>query len=517
MKDLTKKRIVFIMIGLMFGILLASLDSTIVGTAMPKIIEKLKGFDYYTWPVISYLLCITISMPLFGKLADLYGFKKIYVIGIVIFLIGSALCGMSQNMIELIIFRGFQGIGGAVLISNTMAIIGILFPPADRAKYTGILGTAGALASVIGPTLGGYITDNLSWRWIFYVNVPVGIITLVLILLSLPSHQTNHEVKKIDYLGALTLITCLVPMLLSFTWGGNRYNWSSGQILGMFSVSIVMLLLFIFIEKKAVEPIIPLSLFKDAIFNVSCIEMFLINGILMGASIFLPLFVQSVIGTSASKSGEIMTPMMFSLIIGSIISGVIISKTQKYKIQSIIGFLILAVGTVMLSFLGVHTKNSQIVMDMIVIGVGMGIIMPILSSAAQNAFTEKEMGVVTSGVQFFKLLGSTIASAVLGTVLTSSMKSGLKSINPGNLPNNLLTLVKNPSALSNPDVLKGVKGKLPPEMLPSFVKLMNQVKHVLSNSIHDVFVICIIISCIAFIFGLFLKEIPLAKTEKVDS
>lgn len=508
--NLNKKQVVLILIGLMFGILLASLDSTIVGTAMPKIIEALKGFDYYTWPVISYLLCITISMPLFGKLADIYGYKKIYVLGVVVFLAGSALCGMSQNMIQLICFRGLQGIGGAVLISNTLAIIGVLFPPADRAKYMGILGSAGALASIIGPTLGGYITDNLSWRWIFYVNVPVGILTLLIALFTLPEHEEEDR-KKIDFLGAFVLIISLVPMLLAFTWGGNKYEWNSLQIISMFAFSAIMLVVFGLIEKKAEDPIIPLSLFKNSIFNISAIEMFLVNSVMMGVSIFLPLFVQVVVGKSASKAGAIMTPMMLSLIVAAAFSGTIMSKTQKYKLQSLIGYVIQAIGAIMLSFLDTNSSNLEIIIDMVVMGIGIGIIIPILSSAAQNAFSEKQMGVVTSGIQFFKLLGPTIASAILDTVLNSSMKNGLKNVKVDNLPANITTMLKNPSTISNPDVINGIKIKLPQELLPAFGKMMEQIKHVLSNSIHDVFMICVVIAAISLVFGFFLKEIPLAK------
>lgn len=516
MKNLNKKRIAFIVSGLMLAVLLASLDSTIVGTAMPKIIEKLKGFEYYTWPVISYLLCITISMPLFGKLSDIYGFKKIYVIGIIVFLVGSALCGMSQNMLQLIFYRGLQGIGGAVLISNTMAIVGILFPPAERAKYMGILGTAGALASIIGPTLGGYITDHFSWRWIFYVNVPVGIITFIIIIFALPAHYEVSKRNKIDYAGAAALILALIPMLLGFTWGGNKYDWNSVQIITMFIFSLIMLIMFVFIESKAVDPIIPLALFKNSIYNFSAIEMFLVNAVMMGATIFLPLFVQGVIGQSASKSGEIMTPMMVSLIAGSIISGVIISKTKRYKLQSIIGFVIMAIGTYLLAYLNVNSSGTEIIIDMVVIGIGMGIVMPILSSAAQNAFPEKIMGVVTSGIQFFKLLGSTIASAVMGTILNSSITKGMKGLDTGGLPSSLTKTFANPGIVSNADVMNGIRSKLPPVLLPAFGKLIEQVKHILANSIHDVFIICIVIAGLALVAMFFMKEIPFKSEIEVE-
>jgi EmrB/QacA subfamily drug resistance transporter len=517
MKNLSKKNVILIMIGLMFGLLLASLDSTIVGTAMPKIIGSLKGFDYYTWPVLAYLLCITISMPLLGKLADLYGFKKIYVIGIIVFLIGSALCGLSQNIFQLIVFRGFQGIGGAVLISNTMAIIGVLFPPAERAKYGGLLASAGALASIVGPSLGGYITDHLSWRWVFYVNIPVGIVALIILIMVLPAHSEPLEKKKIDFLGALTFIIALVPLLLAFTLGGKNYAWNSLQIIGMFAFSAAMLLAFALVERKAEDPIIPLSLFKNSVFNYSALEMFLLNAVIMGSSIFLPLFVQGVIGSSASKSGAVMTPMMLSLIVGAILSGNIVSKTNKYKLQVIVGLAIMTLGTVLLSFLDVNSTNTQIIIDMLVLGFGTGIVMPIFQVTAQSAFPESQMGVVTSGIQFFKFMGSTMASAVLGTILSTSMSSGLKGLKVGTLPANISALLKNPNSFSNPDTINGVKAKLPEAMLPAFNKLLVQVKQVLSNSIHHVFILCIVIAVIALIAVLFMKDTPLSKIEEKDT
>lgn len=511
--NLTKKNTILIMIGVMVSILLASLDSTIVTTAMPKIVSSLQGFDYYTWPMIAYLLCITISMPLFGKLADMYGFKPVYIFGIIVFFIGSALCGVSQNMMQLIFFRGFQGIGGAILISNSLAIIGVLFAPAERAKYVGIASSAGALASIVGPSLGGFITDNFSWRWVFYVNVPIAIIALIIIILVLPSHKAEER-KKVDYFGAVALIIALVPMLLAFTWAGKDYAWNSVQIIGMLIFSVVMLIVFAVIEMKAEDPIIPMTLFKNSVFNFSAIEMFLISAVMMGAAIFIPLFVQEVTGSSASKSGAILTPMMLSLIVGAMVSGVLVSKTNKYKLQAIIGFVIAVIGSVLLLNLKVDTSNSQIIIDMVILGFGIGIVMPIFSVTAQSAFPESQIGVVTSATQFFKSFGQTIASSILGTIMSTAVTNGLNGLDTTGLPASITSVLKNPNALSGGgDSMKSIAAKLPKEMLPRFMKLIEDIKGILSNSIHDVFVICVVMAILALVVVLFMKEIPLSKTK----
>lgn len=516
MKNLSRRATVLIMIGVMAGMLLASIDATVVATAMPKIISSLNGFNYYAWPMTAYLLCMTIAIPLFGKLADTYGFKPIYVIGISVFLIGSVACGLAQNMAELIVFRGLQGIGGGILVTNSLAIIGVLFAPAERAKYLGIAGSISGIASVFGPTIGGAITDNLTWRWVFYVNIPIGIIAMILLLIVLPAFKDEADHKKIDYLGALTLIVALVPLLLAFTWAGNKYTWDTIQIIGMLVFSAVMLIVFGFIETKAVDPIVPMTLFKKSIFNFSAIELFLISAVMIGAAIFIPLFVQGVVGTSASQSGAIITPLMLSLIVGSILSGLIVSKTGKYKLLAIIGFLITLVGAGMLTFLGVKTANSYVVMNMIVIGFGMGIVMPIFNVTAQSAFPKSQMGTVTSAIQFSSKMGQTIASPVLATIMTSYFNNKFHTLNGYGLPSSIVNLFKNPDVISNSTALSAVKAKIPVQIMPAFNKLIDQVKALLCDSLHQVFIVSVIISVAAFIIVLFMKEIPLAKTSKFE-
>lgn len=509
---LSKRRTILVIIGLMLAILLASLDSTIVSTAMPKIIENLNGFNYYTWPVIAYMLCITISMPLSGKLADIYGAKPVYIAGIVIFLVGSVLCGLSQSMMQLIVFRGLQGIGGAILISNTLTIAGLLFSPTDRAKYGGIISSVSAIAGIFGPLLGGSITDHFSWRGVFFVNVPIGLIALAIVIFVLPKVKLAREKTKIDIWGAALLIFGLVPLLLAFTWGRTTYAWNSFQIIGLFVLSAVMLACFALVERKAADPIMPLSLYRNVTFNFSAALMLLLNAVLIGASIFIPLFVQGVQGASASRSGIITTPMMLSSTLAMVLSGIIVSKTCKYKIQTIIGFAIMGVGTILLFLLGIGSSTSTAIVAMIVLGVGMGTVLPILSVIVQFAFPESQMGVATAGTQFFRFVGSTIASSILGTVLSTSMNTGLNNLNTGNLPSSVTELFRNnPNIMSNADAIGKIKAQLPQELLPDFNNLLDQTKQALSSSLHNVFVVFLIIAVIAMIISFFMKEIPIIK------
>lgn len=511
-KELSKKRMILILVGMLVGLLLVSLDSTIVSTAMPKIIASLNGMNYYAWPFTAFMLCMTITIPIFGKLADIYGFKPIYMVGISTFLIGSVLCGVSQNMMQMIIFRGIQGIGAGVLVANTMGLIGFLYPPAERAKYLGIASSVGAIASVVGPSLGGYITDNFNWHWIFYVNIPVGLIAMLVILFALPSQNEMQEIqdrKRVDYLGATALILTLIPMLLAFTWAGKDYAWDSLQIIGMLGFSVIMLLVFVYVENKAADPIVPLSFFKSSVFNVSALVMFLVQGGMIGAAIFVPLFAQKVTGSSATKSGMVTTPLMLGIVAGAVISGVIVSKTHKYKVLSIIGLIIICLGNVMLSLMGVKTGSNSIAINMAILGFGIGIVMPIFSVTVQNVFPKSQMGAVSSAIQFFSKMGGTISSSILGTIMLTSMNNSYKNLDVSKFPENIKVLLKNPNSLSNADAINSIKAHIPQNLLTDFTSLMEQVKQILSNSIHQIFVICIFIIVAALLAVLLLKEIPL--------
>lgn len=512
----SKKRTILIIIGVMVGILLASLDSNIVSTAMPKIIGSLNGTNLYAWPVTAYMLSMTISTPLFGKMSDVYGYKPIYLFGICVFLMGSVLCGISQSMMQFIICRGIQGVGGAILISNTMAIIGILFPPADRAKYGSFVTAASGIASLVGPVLGGLITDHLTWRWVFFVNIPLSIIALAIIIFAFPSYKATEEHRQIDYAGAVVMIIALIPMLLAFTWGGGDYAWNSVQIIGMLVFAAIMLITFGVVESKADDPIIPLSLFKNSVFNLSALEMFLFNGVMIAVTTFIPLFLQVVKGLSASKSGALITPMMFSLMAGVAISGLIISKSCKYKMLSIAGFLIMGFGTVMLLFLNINSDNSLIVISMILMGLGIGVAMAIYNVTAQNVFPNSQMGVVTSSIQFFRMMGQTIASSVLGTIFINSLSNGIKNLDVSKFPAELAQQLKDTNTITDSDAIITLKSLVPADLTSNFETIMAQIKQTLSASIHQVFVICAIIVMVALITAFFMKEVPMSRRSNIE-
>ena len=317
--------------------LLSSLDQTIVSTAMPTIVQELHGLEHISWVFTAYMLGSTVTVPIYGKLSDIFGRRSLYLIGIGVFLVGSMLCGLSQNMAQLILFRGLQGIGGGAMMVNSFAIIGDIFPPSERGKFQGYIGGVFGLSSIAGPLLGGWITDNASWRWVFYVNIPLGIIAIAVLASTLPKIAAHTRDKKIDWWGGLFILTTLVPLLLSLVWGGSVYQWSSWQIISSLVVAIVSLAIFIRIEKSTANPILSLQLFQNKVFLVSVCALFLTSMGMFGAIIYIPIFSQGVIGGSATHAGLVLTPMMLALITASAISGQIISRTGKYKMLAIVG------------------------------------------------------------------------------------------------------------------------------------------------------------------------------------
>ena len=493
----------------MLSTLMAALDSTIVGTAMPKVISELQGMEHYAWPFTAYMLTSTIGIPIFGKLADIYGRKPIYFIGIIVFLVGSGLCGLSQSMTQLIFFRGLQGIGGGVLMSTSLQVIGQIFPPSEQGKYMGLVTSSIALASIVGPLLGGFITDNLNWRWIFYVNLPVGMLAMIVMFIALPQKKVVATNRVIDYLGAVFLVLALTPLLLAFSWAGRDYDWVSPQITGMLAVSICMLVIFVYVEAKAAEPIMPLFLFESTIFLPSIVAGFFVNALLFATIIYIPLFVQGVQGSSATNSGMVIIPLMLTQVITSIIGGQIVSRTGKYKVQGVLSFIVITTGMVLLSRLSLETKNSEVVRSMIVMGIGIGMPLPVFSVAVQNAFPKSMLGVVTSTLQFFRNIGSTMGTAVFGLIMIASMTGGLHRIDLKGVPEQIKGLILNPQSLTNADALNSIKSHIPTDNLELFNSLMIQVRTVLATSIHDVYFVGIFIAVAGFVTVLFLKEITL--------
>lgn len=483
MINLSTRQKIPIMLAVMSGMLLAALDQTIVSTALPRIVSELHGLKDLSWVVTAYLLTSTISVPISGKLSDIFGRKKLFLLAILIFVTGSALSGLSQNMAELIGFRALQGIGAGMLMSNAFAVIGDLFTPAERGRWQGIIGGVFGLASVIGPLLGGYLTDHASWRWNFYINVPVGILAFFMISSLMPHIESDKKRQQIDYLGAGLLAGGLSSLLLGFVWGGSQYPWRSFQVIGILALAVVLLLAFGRVEHKhAKDPILPLDLFKNSIFSLSMLIVFLLGIAMFGAILYLPLFAQDVLGRTATNSGVIMTPMVLSLVVVSIFAGQLVSRTGRYKAPAVFGMAAVTAGMLWLSTMGLHTSNGQFTARMILLGIGLGFGMPIFNLIVQNAFPHSRLGIVTASVQLFRSIGATIGVAVMGSILNNRLSHHL--VHGAAVSANQLSNV-NAKSISEP------------------------IKNALSNSISDVFLISGLIVSIAFFASWFLKEVPL--------
>jgi EmrB/QacA subfamily drug resistance transporter len=495
-----------IVIGLMVGLLLSALDQTIVSTAMPTVINKLHCFNLNSWVFSIYKLTSTTAVPIFGKLADLYGRRKIYLIGMGFFIVGSALCGLSQNMTELIVFRGIQGIGAGALMPLAMTIIGDIYPPDKRGKMQGIFGAVFGLSSIIGPAAGGFIADHLNWQWIFYVNLPFGIIASIILGIALKEKKTTEK-RSIDWFGAISLTGAIVAILLGLvlagdtTQAGTHYAWGSPQIIGLFSIGVVLIGAFLFIESKVKEPIIPLFLFKNKVISVVSIAGFFMGTGMFGAITYIPLFVQGVVGTSATKAGYILTPLMLALIFASIVGGRIISKVT-YRSIIVVSMTIMGLGFLLMSTMNVHTTNLTVVLYMIITGLGMGSLMPTFTIAVQSAVPQNVRGVATSSSQFFRSIGGTMGVSIMGAIMANQMASGLKDISKTltSVPPETLQKFSNPQLLLN----AATRASMPPQVFTA-------VQKVLANSIDWIFITGVIFVFIGVLAGLFLGKARLAK------
>jgi EmrB/QacA subfamily drug resistance transporter len=429
-----RREVLVVLPGLLLALMLAMLDNFIVGTAMPRIVGELGGLDHLSWVVTAYVLGTTVSTPLWGKIGDLYGRKNIFLASIVIFLVGSALCGAAgsslfggpgDGMVELIAFRALQGLGAGGLIVNVMAIIGDLVSPRERGRYQGIMASVMALAMIAGPLVGGLITDHLSWRWAFYVNLPLGGIALAVLIwtLHLPRRRSEH---RIDWLGAGLLTVAIVALVLITTWGGTQYDWASPQILGLAVTAVAFGAAFVLVERRADEPILSMSLFRIRNFSLISGVGFLLGFAMFGAINFLPLYQQTVQGSSATNSGLLLLPMMGSAMVVSLFVGQAITRTGRYKLFPVIGGVVMTVAMVLLSRLGVATGKLETGVFIAVLGLGMGFLMQTTMLIAQNSVGLKDLGVASSSAMFFRSIGGSFGVSLFGAVFNHELAAQLR-------------------------------------------------------------------------------------------
>jgi EmrB/QacA subfamily drug resistance transporter len=513
---LTRPQLIGTMTGLLLAALLAAIDQTIVGTAEPRIIASLSGFDRYPWVATVYLLTSTVSVPIFASLSDRYGRKPFFMLGAVLFVVASALCGASgdlpfmpiDGMGQLILFRGLQGIGGGMVTGILFTIVGDIFSPIERGRYQGLFAALWGIASIFGPTLGGWLTDNWSWRACFYVNLPVGAIALAAIHFEFPHMKPRGSSRQLDWAGFTTLIGAVVPLLLALTWATN-YGWTSFRVLSLIALSIAMIVALLYAESKAAEPIIPLELFSHPVIGVCSAAAFVLGMGMFGTIIYLPLFMQGVLGVSATQSGNLLTPLLMGVVVGSIIGGQAISRTGEYKLLGIVGSVLIAIGMIMFARMDADTARSFVAIAMVVAGLGMGFLQPVYTLAVQNVAPRHRMGAATSSTIFFRSIGSTLGVAAFGSVMLTQYHNEFNRAIPAGVPQAALPYFENPLLLVQVrPQLEQMFGAVPGG-LQLMQTLFVAVKEALMHGIQEIFWWSAVIMTASIVLHLFLRRVPL--------
>ncbi|GGZ41139.1 MFS transporter [Streptomyces poonensis] len=503
MLDVRRRNIVFVTIVL--GLLLAALDQTIVGTALPTIVAELGGAAHMSWVVTSYLLAETVATVLVGKFGDLFGRKTVFQVSAAVFIIGSFLCGLATNMTLLILWRAVQGIGAGGLMVTSMALIADVIPLRERGKYQGAIGAVFGVSTVVGPLLGGLFTDHLTWRWAFYVNVPIAIVVIASAARTIPSVKAVAR-PVIDYLGIALVAIGSSALILATSWGGNEYAWGSGVIIGLFAGGIIALALFCWAETRAAEPMLPMRLFRNPVFTVCSVLSFIVGFAMLGALTYLPSYLQYVDGDSATVSGVRTLPMVVGLLIASVFSGNVVSKTGRYRIFPIVGSVVMGCGLYLLSRMGPETGAWLESLYMFVLGVGIGLSMQVLIIAVQNTVDYHDLGTATSGVTFFRTLGSAFGTAVFGTIYANALSPNLQD----GVAAAVRTGVADPAAVG--------RAAQSPEGVHSLpAAAARPVVDAYADTLHTVFLWTVPVAALGFLVALFLKQVPLRDTARASS
>ena len=523
-QQLSPRTVFATMAGAMIAMFMASLDQTIVGTAMPRIISELNGFEHYSGVITAYLIASTVAVPIVGKMSDIYGRKFFLLFGVIWFVLASALCGISQSMLQLVAFRGLQGIGAGVIQTMAQSTTADLFPPAKRGRVIGFMAAVFGLSSVVGPLIGGFLTDGPGWRYAFYVNVPIGVFAVLILLLFFPHVKPKKdEGFRIDYFGVVTLVAGVIPFLLALSWGGRDYPWTSNLILGLLAASVFFGTLFFREEFRASHPILPLALFRNSIFSISVTSASLISAAMFGAVLFIPLYVQSVLGTSATESGKTLVPMTLSMLASAVVTGQAISRFEKSKPFAIFGIAVSALGLFLLSTMNESTSYNTVVLYVIILGTGLGASLPVFSLSVQNSTENRFIGTATSTLQFMRTIGGSLGVAIFGTVLVNQFGSafhrGIPSEVLGGLSPEQLSSLNNPQSYLTSGSAKQME-TLFSGSGPYTHRLLILIHHAaqigLAEALHDVFLIAAGLLLVAIVLTLFLRELPLRKTHKPE-